>query len=436
MGASTLGVFVSQRRKELGLRQQDLADALGYMVQAISRFENGQFQLDLATLPSLAKTLHLSLDDLLNEKDVEEDAPCQIDYNPRILQGNMTYLRRKADLTQKQVAKIASVSARSIANYEKGISQPPLDCVLSYLSHFEVRADDLFGIYLAPEAAATGTKKKRPVLLIPLVLFVVLVSGGGGYGIYVAFKNAKAPINSSSSATSSTSEESSSNSMEGSSSINDSHSSTSEQSFSSLLPEGPLYVEGTPTSLQRGRCYYLKQKETDLSYPYKFSGLRYTEDGTIIQGSSEMSTLTGQWQGFYVPFSPSLCAKNLAFFISDYSTSLPTSAVYSLPVEDTSGVGFGGTMLRSLINNYTTNRETAANGLTGLQQKWDEATTEGKNQGYLDSDGNETASCPASFKTEWEADGRSLQAAKEKIASWTFLIKLVEDDSAYLGTLS
>lgn len=439
MGSSTLGAFVSQRRKKLGLRQQELADDLGYTVQAISRFENGQFQLDLSTLPVLAKTLHLSLDDLIKEKDEEADVPCQVDFNPRILQGNLAYLRNKSNLTQKQVAKIASVSPRSIANYEKGISQPSLDCVLSYLSHFEVRADDLFGIYLAPEAAAsTAKKKKRPILLIPLVLFIVLVSGGGGYGLYVVFKNAKAPTTHSST-DSVSSGQSSSNDASSISDGNYSSStvSSSEQSFSNPLPEGPIYVNGAPASLQRGRCYFLQQKETDTSYPLKFSALRYNDMGTIIQGSGEMSTLNDPWHGFYVPFSPSLCANNLAFFICDYSTSAPSSQVFSLPVENTSGAGFTGqNALHSLENNYLGCRESTNNGLSASQQTLDEATAEGKSKGYLDKDGNETASCPDAFKKEWEADSLAVQKAKKGIESWTFLIKLIEDDVTYLATLS
>ena len=63
---SSLGSFVSSRRKTLGLTQQNLAESLGYTVQAISKFENGQSEMDLSSLPELAKALGLSLDDLFH----------------------------------------------------------------------------------------------------------------------------------------------------------------------------------------------------------------------------------------------------------------------------------------------------------------------------------------------------------------------------------
>jgi transcriptional regulator with XRE-family HTH domain len=52
-------------RKERGLTQQALADAIELHVNQIKRYEAGTAQPTLETLAKLAKALHVSLDDLV-----------------------------------------------------------------------------------------------------------------------------------------------------------------------------------------------------------------------------------------------------------------------------------------------------------------------------------------------------------------------------------
>jgi transcriptional regulator with XRE-family HTH domain len=65
MANDSLGSYVMTRRKAAALKQSDLANALGYTSQAISKFESGESQIALEVLPKLANLLSLSLDDLL-----------------------------------------------------------------------------------------------------------------------------------------------------------------------------------------------------------------------------------------------------------------------------------------------------------------------------------------------------------------------------------
>lgn len=59
-----IGEVISNRRKELGLTQEALADMLSVTPQAISKWERGSGLPDVAFLPDLALTLGLSLDEL------------------------------------------------------------------------------------------------------------------------------------------------------------------------------------------------------------------------------------------------------------------------------------------------------------------------------------------------------------------------------------
>ena len=52
-------------RKDLGLTQEALADALGITFQAVSKWETGQTLPDTSLLPKLALALHVSVDKLL-----------------------------------------------------------------------------------------------------------------------------------------------------------------------------------------------------------------------------------------------------------------------------------------------------------------------------------------------------------------------------------
>ena len=56
-------------RKQLGLTQQALANAIGLHVNQIKRYEAGTAQPTLETLVRLAKELHTTLDDLVFGED-------------------------------------------------------------------------------------------------------------------------------------------------------------------------------------------------------------------------------------------------------------------------------------------------------------------------------------------------------------------------------
>lgn len=70
---TTLGKRIAALRREKGLKQEELAEKLGVSAQAVSKWENDQTCPDISLLPLLAKTLGVSVDELLSGK--EESAP-------------------------------------------------------------------------------------------------------------------------------------------------------------------------------------------------------------------------------------------------------------------------------------------------------------------------------------------------------------------------
>ena len=67
----TFGQRFSRLRKNLGLKQEDIAEKVNISAQAVSKWENDLSAPDISTLPILADILNVSLDELLG-REVEE----------------------------------------------------------------------------------------------------------------------------------------------------------------------------------------------------------------------------------------------------------------------------------------------------------------------------------------------------------------------------
>ena len=70
VGNMNIGTIIMTKRKQLGLTQQALANALNVSFQAVSKWENGASCPDVEILPLLAKTLNTSVDSLLDYEAV------------------------------------------------------------------------------------------------------------------------------------------------------------------------------------------------------------------------------------------------------------------------------------------------------------------------------------------------------------------------------
>ena len=60
------GMFISQRRKEMNLTQKELAEKLNVTDKAVSKWETGNGAPDISLLTTLARTLDVSVIELLD----------------------------------------------------------------------------------------------------------------------------------------------------------------------------------------------------------------------------------------------------------------------------------------------------------------------------------------------------------------------------------
>ena len=72
MDTLKFGQFIAERRRELGLKQQELAEKLNVTDKAVSRWENGRGFPDINTLEPLAEALGVSVVELMKSERLEE----------------------------------------------------------------------------------------------------------------------------------------------------------------------------------------------------------------------------------------------------------------------------------------------------------------------------------------------------------------------------
>ena len=76
MDAEKFGSFIQARRKELGLKQTDVAEKLYVTPKAVSRWERGVGFPDIRLLEPLAQTLEITLVELMHGEIMEQPEKC------------------------------------------------------------------------------------------------------------------------------------------------------------------------------------------------------------------------------------------------------------------------------------------------------------------------------------------------------------------------
>lgn len=78
MKAKSLGQMISSLRKEKGMTQNDLAGKMNVTDKAVSKWERDLSYPDINSIPRLAETLDVSVEELLNAKKAEENSKNKI----------------------------------------------------------------------------------------------------------------------------------------------------------------------------------------------------------------------------------------------------------------------------------------------------------------------------------------------------------------------
>ena len=136
MNEESLGKLVLNKRKEIGLTQEELGKMIGYSPQAISKFEEGSASLSIMVLPSLISALNLNINEIVGIEEKQEERK-EILPIPLLIK-QIKQLRISQKLTQSEFGEKLSLSQRTIRNYEAGYSIPSISFLLKIYEVFSI----------------------------------------------------------------------------------------------------------------------------------------------------------------------------------------------------------------------------------------------------------------------------------------------------------
>jgi len=145
MVTNSLGKFIVERRKELGLSQKDLADFLNVSIPTISKWENDERIPDLSIFGELAKLLKVDLESLLNY-DVKLNNSYDIDNTFDIKQFSkyFIYLRKINNLSLVALAEKLNIRYQTISKWENEESVPNIFVLKECAKIFKVPISEIY----------------------------------------------------------------------------------------------------------------------------------------------------------------------------------------------------------------------------------------------------------------------------------------------------
>lgn len=183
----SFGSFLLTRRIKQNLSQQEIADILGYTSQTISNFERDKAFPDLSIWSKYAETLNVDLSSFIMAKEAKINNLCSsLKFDKDKFAKNLKYLRKKNNLTQKDLAKLIQVNNKTIMSYENGKSFPSLSSFIKLCNLYKLKADELYFVIKLDDSNARNKPIKKKRIFVPIVLPIIIVTSVSAVGVGVA----------------------------------------------------------------------------------------------------------------------------------------------------------------------------------------------------------------------------------------------------------
>ena len=182
--------FLYERRIEAGLSQSDIANALGYTVQLVSMWESGKSSPSLPVLSKYASLLQIDLEGIIYSKNIKKNNLCdELSFNEEEFAKNIKRLRKKKNLTQKQLADAISCNVNQLIKFEKGSSFPSIEQFIALAKLFKTKLDVLYFCLNYEPEDIQKEKKKTKTLVIVLPIISALSAVSLTFGVTLAVTN-------------------------------------------------------------------------------------------------------------------------------------------------------------------------------------------------------------------------------------------------------
>ena len=103
MNQEKIGTFIANARKEQGLSQKDLADAIGVTDKAVSKWECGKSMPEISKMETLCEVLHVNINELLSGERLSEAA------YPQKAEENMINLIHESESKASQTNSVSII---------------------------------------------------------------------------------------------------------------------------------------------------------------------------------------------------------------------------------------------------------------------------------------------------------------------------------------
>lgn len=201
MNITTYGTYIKERRKEVNLTQQDLANKLHLTSQSISFYENDKVSIPLNLIGDFASILKVDLTSFLNFKfEKNNDFADFNKFNPTKFAQYLSYLRKEKKITLNTLSKYVNLSVKKLSYFETEKSIPNIEEFIMLATFYNLSYEELYFCIEKPKSeesqvievknSESPNKKTLIYILTTLtILFLIATALGIGLGTYYLEKD-------------------------------------------------------------------------------------------------------------------------------------------------------------------------------------------------------------------------------------------------------
>lgn len=175
MKNSSLGNFILNRRKELGLSLKDIADSLNVSASTIYKWEKNERIPDLYMIGDLCKILKISIEGLVDGKFIQDNKYENERFNIDVFSKNFSIIRKLKGYSLVSLAKELEISYQTISKWERAESLPNIYVLKNCAQLFGITLTELYYGKSSNLQIQQRTKKKK-VFKISIIVSIIAIT--------------------------------------------------------------------------------------------------------------------------------------------------------------------------------------------------------------------------------------------------------------------